>query len=181
MNTTRPVIDLLAVQGGGDVRIPGSNLPVRQVTLHGEATLVRYPPGWARPQHGHYLAGEEFVVLAGELHVSGVTYLPGHHAWVPAGALRHGSAAPGGALVLTCFAGPATWVPSELDEPDGPSLRTPLATAVIPPGGLRLTARSMLCDQPARLVHEAELVTVGSWTWRRSDLMPEGRVLVRWS
>ncbi|WP_327084916.1 hypothetical protein OIE66_21360 [Nonomuraea sp. NBC_01738] len=173
------MIDLLDAAAGRDFRIPGANLPVRLSPLTRSSRLVRFPPGWARPEVGHYLAGEEFVVLEGELLVSGVTYRAGHHAWLPAGTMRHDSRAPRGALALACFDAEPTWVPSELDEPDGPSLRTPLAGVVIPEGGLRLTPHSLLFDRPAPLDRPAELVTVGTWTWQRADLMPLGRVLAR--
>jgi hypothetical protein len=176
------LIDLLdAGLPGRDILLPGSNLPVRMTPLDGSASLVRYPPGWIRGERGHYLAGEEFVLLEGELLVSGVTYLPGQHAWLPAGALRHSACAPSGALACTFFAGQATWVRSDLDEPDGPSLRTPLETVVIPDGGLPLTPCSVLLDTPVTLDHPAEVITIPSWTWDVSTLIPEGRVLVRWT
>lgn len=176
------LIDLLdAGLPGRDILLPGSHLPVRMTPLDGSASLVRFPPGWTRPERGHYLAGEEFVLLAGELRVSGITYLPGQHGWLPAGALRHSGAAPAGALAFTYFAGEAAWVPSDLDEPDGPTLRTPLATVVIPEGGLPLTPHSVLLDTPVTLGHPAEVITVPTWTWERSTLIPEGRVLVRWT
>ncbi|MBB6352211.1 hypothetical protein ACWGH8_42655 [Nonomuraea muscovyensis] len=178
MGTT--LVDLLdAALLGGEVLIPGATVPARLARLSDSASLLRLPPGWTRPQHGHHLAGEEFVVLGGELQISGVRYLPGHHGWLPAGALRHSGAAPVGALVLCGFAANSVWVPSDLDEPDGPSQRTPLASVVIPAGGLRLTPRSVLHDTPVVVPHPAEMITVGSWTWERSPLMPEGRVLVR--
>ncbi|MFG3438441.1 hypothetical protein ACGF0J_14450 [Nonomuraea sp. NPDC047897] len=180
MGTT--LVDLLDAALPGDaVLLPGCTATARLVRLSDSTSLLRLPPGWARPQHGHYLAGEEFVVLGGELQISGVRYLPGHHGWLPAGALRHSGAAPVGALVLCCFTGSAVWVPSDRDEPDGPSLRTPLAGVVIPEGGLPLTPSSVLHDTPVALSEPAEMITVGSWTWERSHLMPEGRVLVRWA
>ncbi|WP_433444138.1 hypothetical protein [Nonomuraea sp. CA-141351] len=176
------LVDLLdAEPAARDFLIPGSNLPVRQAPLEGSAWLVRFPPGWARTERGHYLAGEEFVLLEGELCVSGITYRAGHHGWLPAGALRHSSAAPGGALAFTSFDGEDTWVRSDLDEPDGPTLRTPLETVVIPEGGLPLTPHSALLDTPVALDRPAEMITVPTWTWERSTLIPEGRVLVRWT
>jgi hypothetical protein len=176
------LIDLLDAElPARDFLIPGSNLPVRRTRLDGMSALVRFPPGWARPGRGHYLAGEEFVLLEGELSVSGITYAAGHHGWLPAGTLRHSGAAPGGALAFTAFAGEDTWVPSDLDEPDGPSLRTPLEGVVIPEGGLRLTPHSVLLDTPVALGGPAEMITVPTWTWERSALIPEGRVLVRWA
>ena len=175
------LIDLLDAElPGHDVLLPGATLPVRVMPLDGSTSLVRFPPGWSRPGRGHYLAGEEFVLLAGELRLSGVAYLPGHHGWLPAGALRHSGAAPAGALACVFFDGQATWVPSDLDVPDGPTLRTPLETAVIPEGGLPLTPHSVLLDTPVSLGDPAEVVTVPTWTWERSALIPEGRVLVRW-
>ncbi|WP_109524557.1 cupin domain-containing protein [Nocardia aurea] len=181
MGTMR-LIDLLdAGLPGRDVVIPGSTVPVRQARLSCSASIIRFPPGWTRPQRGHYLAGEEFVLLEGELRVSGVQYELGHHAWLPAGTLRHSGVAPGGALVISWFAGTAAWVASDLDEPDGPSMRTPLATVVIPAGGLPLGPSSALRDTPVTLDRPAEMVTVGSWTWELSQVMPGGRVLVRWA
>ncbi|MFC7586867.1 hypothetical protein ACFQYP_26375 [Nonomuraea antimicrobica] len=176
------IIDLLddAELPGETFLIPGTELPVRVARLDGAASLMRFPPGWAQSEHGHYLAGEEFVVLEGELHVSGITYLPGQHGWLPAGTLRHSAAAPRGALVYTAFCGPATWIRSERDEPDGPAERTPLETVVIPQGGLPLTPHSVLLDTPIPLDRTAEMITVPTWTWERSTLVPEGRVLVRW-
>ncbi|NRQ36285.1 hypothetical protein HII36_31285 [Nonomuraea sp. NN258] len=147
----------------------------------GFASLVRYPVGWSRPERGHCLAGEEFVLLEGELHISGISYRPGHHAWIPAGALRHSCSAPGGALVLAFAAGEPAWVPSDLDVPDGPSLRTPLESVVIPDGGLPLTPRSALLDTPVTLDQPAAVVTVPAWTWEISAFVPDGRVLVRWT
>ncbi|MEV3982944.1 hypothetical protein ACIBK9_08580 [Nonomuraea sp. NPDC050227] len=176
------LIDLLdAGLPGHEALLPGSNLPVRVAPLGGGTSLVRFPPRWSRPGRGHYLAGEEFVLLEGELRVSGVAYLPGEHAWLPAGALRHSGAAPAGALVCTFFDGEPTWVSSDLDEPDGPSLRTPLVSVVVPEGGLPLTSHSVLLDTPVPLDHPAEMITVPSWTWELSTLIPEGRVLVRWT
>ncbi|MFI6396276.1 hypothetical protein ACIBHY_07130 [Nonomuraea sp. NPDC050547] len=173
------MIDLLTAAPGPEFHIPGSTLPVRLARLHGATSVVRFPAGWERRPRGHYLAGEEFVILAGALHVSGVTYAPGHHAWLPAGTLRHDSAAPEGAVALARFAGPPTWVPSLLDEADGPTVRTPLESVVIPPGGLALSPLSWLRDSPVPLQGSAEIVTVGTWTWQLSAFMPEGRVLVR--
>nr|WP_055502599.1 hypothetical protein [Nonomuraea pusilla] len=175
------LIDLLdAGLPGRDVRVPGAGAQVRMSRLTGSAWLVRYPPGWSRAQRGHYLAGEELVVLDGELTVSGVTYLPGQHGWIPAGALRHECSAPSGALVLAAFTGDPSWVSSDADVPDGPTQRTPLETVVIPEGGLPLTPRSALLDAPVTLDQPAEVVTVPTWTWQLSTLVPEGRVLVRW-
>ncbi|AQZ64250.1 unnamed protein product [[Actinomadura] parvosata subsp. kistnae] len=177
------LIDLLDDAGlpGRAFLLPGSNVPVRLARLGCSATLVRFPPGWERAERGHYLAGEEFVLLSGELRVSGITYLPGQHGWLPAGTLRHSCAAPHGALAFTAFAGQATWVRSDRDEPDGPAQRTPLESVVIPRGGLPLTPHSALLDTPIPLDRTAEVITVPTWTWERSALIPEGRVLVRWT
>ncbi|MFI7612405.1 hypothetical protein ACIBP6_14390 [Nonomuraea terrae] len=176
------LIDLLddAELPGHPFLIPGSNLPVRLARLGGSAALVRFPPGWARHERGRYLAGEELVLLTGELHVSGVVLTPGQHGWLPAGTLRHSGAAPCGALAYVAFSGQAAWVPGERDEPDGATCRTPLDTVVIPGGGLPLSPCSALLDTPVPLDRPAEMITVPTWTWERSAVVPEGRVLVRW-
>jgi hypothetical protein len=127
-----------------DFGIPASAPPVRLVRLHADAVtgasllLVRFPEGWQRPAAGHYACGEEFVVLDGELWVSGVRYSSGHCGWLPAGAPRHDSAAPAGALAVAWFAGPPRWTGDPADRSTEPSLHTALDTTAIPEGGLLL-------------------------------------------
>lgn len=126
--------------------IPGSDPPVELVRLEvdradGSSTsLVRFPPGWSRPEAGHYVCGEEFVVLAGGLTVSGVAYGPGDRGWIPDGGTRSGSRSAGGALAVAWFSGVPAWVAGEGGGPSGE--RTPLLTVPVPAGGLPLRSGS---------------------------------------
>ncbi|MFI6603393.1 hypothetical protein ACIBHX_44765 [Nonomuraea sp. NPDC050536] len=89
------LIDLLGGSlPGHDVLLPGSDRPVRLSRLDEATSLVRFPTGWRRTRPGHYLAGEELLVLAGSLEISGITYTPGDHAWLPSGTLQHSSTTP---------------------------------------------------------------------------------------
>ena len=98
-----------------DFDIPGGNIPVSLVRLAVDRdtfvsqSLVRFPPGWARRESGWYSVDEEFLILEGELHMSGTTYRPGDYALVPAGYLRFASTTPQGCLVLAWFSGKAEW------------------------------------------------------------------------
>ncbi|MFI0353377.1 hypothetical protein [Actinomadura sp. 9N407] len=125
--------------------IPGSTPAVDLMRLEADPAdgastlLVRFPPGWNRPGPGHYLSGEEFVVLEGALTVSGVLYGPGDRGWVPAGATRRDSGTETGALALAWFSGAPAYVEGEAAEPSGRTAeRTPLLTVPIPDGGLPL-------------------------------------------
>lgn len=98
--------------------IPGSapRVELARMRANGETgsflAMVRFPAGWARPGSGHYLCGEEFVVLEGEIQVSGVTYRAGDTVWFPAGRERRDSRSDAGATALAWFSGPAEWVPA---------------------------------------------------------------------
>lgn len=74
--------------------------------------LVRFPSGWERPGSGHYTCDEEFVVLEGELQVSGEVFEAGDRGWFPAGRRRFASRAHHATLALAWFSGPARWVPA---------------------------------------------------------------------
>ncbi|GGT16926.1 hypothetical protein ACFFV7_41340 [Nonomuraea spiralis] len=99
--------------------IPRSSPPVVLAPLHGDPAggsflvLVRFPAGWGRPVAGHYSCDEEFVVLEGELTVSGILFGAGDRGWFPAGRERTDSRSDGGALALAWFSGPAHWVAAE--------------------------------------------------------------------
>lgn len=98
-----------------DVEIPGGTVPVSLVRLAIDRdslvsqSLVRFPPGWARPEAGWYSVDEEFLVLEGVLHMSAATYRAGDYALVPAGCLRFASTTSGGCLILAWFSGRADW------------------------------------------------------------------------
>ncbi|WP_395105363.1 cupin domain-containing protein [Actinomadura sp. SCN-SB] len=154
--------------------IPSSAPPVRLLRLEvdrsdGSSTsLVRFPPGWSRPDAGHYLVGEEFVVLEGGLTVSGVEYGPGDHGWIPAGATRHGSRTETGALALAWFSGVPDWVDAPGSAPTGEV--TPLLTVPIPEGGLPLrsgeSSRTRLYERvPAAFTSPARVLFLDGPRW----------------
>lgn len=99
--------------------IPQSSPPVSLVPLHADPeagsflVLVRFPAGWTRSAAGHYSCDEEFVILEGELAVSGTVFGAGDRGWFPAGRERRDSRTGTGALALAWFSGPAEWVASE--------------------------------------------------------------------
>lgn len=182
------VIRLLDGLLNRDFVIPGSTAPVRMARLHVDpdgrsVSLVRFPPGWTRPARGHYLAGEELVVLEGELHVSGIVCRPGDFGWIPARALRFDSGTSSGVLALACFDGPPTWVAGDGGDPEDVSLRVPLRTAAVPESGLPLgNGTLLLSGTHGPLGRPAEVVTVDGWRWGLLDAdepLPEGRLLVR--
>ncbi|MCF2531515.1 cupin domain-containing protein [Yinghuangia soli] len=184
--------------------MPGSTAPVSMARLAldpdtgASLSLVRFPKGWRRPERGHYGVGEEFLVVEGELHVSGTRHVAGDLAWIPAGALRHGSGTDGGALAVAWFSGPVRWTASDDDVPTGPSTRTNVRTVAVPPrDGLVLrggrpgeahgTTALFACpdDVPAALLCPGTTVTdVSRWRWRPAEASRarpawHGRLLVR--
>ncbi|MBA2890359.1 hypothetical protein [Nonomuraea soli] len=180
MTAPGPVaVRLTAVAADRPFLIPGSTTPVGLAELGGGAMLVRFPPGWSRPEKGHYLAGEEFVLLDGELHVSGRRYRPGDYAWLPARTPRAASATPDGALAVAWFDAPPRWVAGEGEPPAEGCLHVRLAEADVPPGGLALGRATRLLDHPP--AQPAQTLTVGDWRWSPRDTGPPegGRTLVR--
>ncbi len=105
-------IDLVRDLATDTFAIPDGSMPVGTATVAGEprTLLVSFPPGWQRESAGHYLASEEFVVLAGAIAVSDDVHGPGSWVHVPARTLRDGTRTPEGALALAWFEGSATWV-----------------------------------------------------------------------
>lgn len=137
-------LDLLAVPadapGWVQMTIPGGTPQVRLLRLHvdratkASVSLVVFPAGWRRPDIGHYLSGEEFVVLQGSLTVSGAEHEAGQWVWVPPLATRSDSSAPRGALALAWFSGPATWRDGEGE----PAATAAVVSARPVPGPLRV-------------------------------------------
>lgn len=119
--------------------IPGAAPPVQLARLHADALtgasvlLVSFPPGWHRPGTGHYLVGEEFVVLRGDLRVNGERFAAGDWAWAPPLASRAASRSAGGALALAWFSGKARWR-------DGPGQAPPVIcrAGLLEPGPRRI-------------------------------------------
>ncbi len=67
------------------------------------SVMIRYPPGWRRPEQEQLSAAEELLVLRGWLEIGGTRYGPFSYANLPAGYPRTMAAAPGGALALSFF------------------------------------------------------------------------------
>lgn len=104
-----------------DIRIPDSTDTVKMNRIHiwdngASLAAVTFPPGWSRPIVGGYLCAEEFFLFEGELQMSGETFLPNDHVWVPPQSLRIGSFSPGGAVTMAWFYGKPVWVRQEKDE-----------------------------------------------------------------
>lgn len=98
---------------------PGTTVRVLSVDDEtGAATvIVRYPPGWERPDLEHLTADEELCVLDGEFELNGLVYGAPSYAFLPAGYPRRHAAAPRGALVLTFFEGEPRRAPGEPSQP----------------------------------------------------------------
>jgi hypothetical protein len=80
------------------------DVAVRMLSLDDEtgasSTLVRYPPGWARPEPERLAADEELLVLSGSLIVGGQRFRPFDYGFWPAGWERPASSSPDGAVVV---------------------------------------------------------------------------------
>ena len=83
------------------------DVEVRVLSIDGDtgasSLIIKYPPGWNRPQVESIDADEELFVLEGSLEISGVTYGKHDYGHLPVGFPRTGAASPGGAVVLTFF------------------------------------------------------------------------------
>lgn len=83
--------------------------------------FVRFPPGWAREQRGHYEASEEFIVLEGDLALDQRRWKTGGYAWIAPCRLRTHLRSEGGCLVFATFSSTPRWVtadPATATEPD---------------------------------------------------------------
>jgi hypothetical protein len=97
------------------VPMPGADAPVelaRLPTLADGAfrAFVRFPPGWARLQIGHYAAAEEFLVLEGELALDEQHWGAGGYAWITADRVRSAVRSASGCLVFAWFSSPPRWI-----------------------------------------------------------------------
>lgn len=104
--------------------MPGAT-PVEMALLpklpdNGFRAFVRFPAGWSRRDVGHYAVPEEFLVLEGELGLSGRTWKAGSLVWVPAWQRRHDLRSDSGCLVFAWFGGTPRWVPGEPGEKTDP-------------------------------------------------------------
>jgi hypothetical protein len=178
--------------------MPGSSAMVESVLLHldpdtrARLLLVRFPPGLSRPERGRFDVGEELVVLSGRAWLSSISYRAGHYGWIPPEGTRHDLSTPDGALVLAWFSGRPQWT-AGAGAPTGPSIRAPLDTMTVPPGGVPLRgggpgdahgATVLLPAAPREVAVPTALLWVDGWRWHRAlpgEAVPEraGRVLAR--
>ncbi len=111
--------------------ISGSDKPARMVMLHADAetntrtVMVEFPPGWVRDAVGHQPAGEEMVILSGELSISGQTAATGDYLLVEPRATRSATSVADGTAALVWFSGPGGgWADGADADPGGISVRT---------------------------------------------------------
>ncbi|GAA4368370.1 hypothetical protein [Nocardioides caricicola] len=103
--------------------ISGSDKPARMVMLHASAerntrtVLVEFPPAWSRDAVGHQPAGEEMVILAGALSISGHTAPKGSYLLVEPRATRSATSVEDGTRALVWFSGPGGgWTDGAADD-----------------------------------------------------------------
>lgn len=173
------MVNLLDVNSWLDVTIPGSDRPVDLHRLHADplgqasVSLVRFPPGWSRPEPGHYAAAEEFVVLEGSITVGG-HYVAGDYAYIPPRTLRADSRSDEGALVLAWFSAFPAWTLGEAEvAPPGPQVAgrpsgTMRSAAAEVPGGY-----AVLDAVPAPRDVDADLYCAATATW---EWLPAGAI-----
>lgn len=105
----------LVDSAGREFVMRGSTPAVRLARLHADprtrasVSLVSFPPGWHRPGAGHYLAGEEFVLVHGDLLIGDERFTAGDWAWLAPMTVRAGTSSATGALAVAWFSGPAVW------------------------------------------------------------------------
>lgn len=113
--------------------IAGADLPARMVMLHVDAergtrtVMVQFPNGWRRDAVGHQPAGEEMVLLSGELGLSGLTATPGDLLVVEPRATRSATSVADDTRALVWFSGPGGgWTEGPAAD-GGTAAVTPLA------------------------------------------------------
>lgn len=198
------VIALLA-SAGKPVAMPDGSSKITSVLLHRDpvtrarSLAVEFPPGFARVAAGRYQAGEEVVVLAGELLLGTVTLRSGDWAWLPPGLLRRQMSAPSGCTVYAWFSGPAQWTRCEEQQRPGHQPDSGLVHSErLRSESLRGRPRSLRggspADEPGRsalvaagelVSGPAELLSLDDVIWRRlsdgeSRAAGPGHTLVRW-
>lgn len=173
---SKPIDDL-----GRSVPMPGANAPVRLRRLHldrrtlASLSVVRFPAGWVRPVTGHYLVGEEFVVLDGRLELNGALHVRGDWAWLPPRATRSHTATPDGATALAWFSGAPEWRDGVCAQtPDASAIlgpRRPGATGPLRPADPQLGSSAVLTDPHALPTDRLwDALPLRGWgDWREGD------------
>ncbi|WP_235735454.1 hypothetical protein [Nocardioides alcanivorans] len=122
--TDLTVVDLDADDlAWGEHAIAGADQPAGIVMLHADArrgtrsVMVRFPDGWRRDSTGNQPAGEEMVLLAGSLTMSGHACAVGQVLVVAPRATRSATVTGDGTLAVVWFSGPGGgWADGEADD-----------------------------------------------------------------
>ena len=170
---SRPTEVDLTVPGAAwrEIAMPAANLAflaTRLDSVEGELAMHgRFPAGFTRPVAGGYQVPEEFLVIEGELVVSGTTYRRGDLTYVPARHLRTDMSSADGCTVLAWFGGPAIFHTE--DELDGGHWEGLVSVSVLEGRGPLLVARDIEWATTAGAVGPgvSDLVEDGLRRWRR--------------
>lgn len=130
MRTMDLSADGLAAQDWQWGNIAGAKSPAELVRLAKSTNttammaLVRFPAGWERPESGTADRAEEFLVLAGQVELSGVMIEAGETALITPGAVRSGMRTTDGCTIVAWFSAPPTWDPRDTPSLDGKGIVT---------------------------------------------------------
>lgn len=114
--------------------IAGSDDPARLCMLHAaengatRTVFVRFPDGWRRDAVGHQPAGEEMLIMSGELTLSGHTAGVGDYLVVEPRATRSATSVTDGTSAVVFFSGPGGgWADGDAEDA-GSVTKVPVAS-----------------------------------------------------
>lgn len=187
----------LREQLGREVPMPDAEASIRSTLLRldpqvrARSLLVSFPAGFARRVAGHYEAGEELLLLAGELHIGALVLSPGDWAWLPPRVPRAELTSPQGATVFAWFSASNEWIRGRSDAES--SARTQFVGLQRSVGSRPLRAEgedgvpghSAVVAAGEIVVGPAEVIELRDPTWHDVAAGEEYRVLdgsafVRW-
>lgn len=164
-------VALREVETWFDIEIPGSDRSAQMHVLHSDpasgasVSMVRFPPGWSRPEVGHYSPAEEFVVLDGTLTV-GTPFTAGDYVYLPPRTVRQASSTEHGALVVAFFSGQASWVVGPPSEPPAGDPVVSRSAGVLRADAAEVPGRyDVLTSAPAVRTVDADVLDVAGWQW----------------
>ena len=165
------MVNLYDVTEWMNVPIPGSNINVDMHRLDstesGAASLlVRFPAGWRRDEVGHYLCDEEFIVIKGQLNLSGHVYGPGDYGFVPALGQRFASSVDGQTWAVAWFNARPKWILAETT--DTHAHEKTLKYSAKAPRVLREATSEMpllVVGADSRLSDEVEVIDIAGASW----------------
>lgn len=153
-----------------EITIPGSDRIAQMHVLHSDPTsgasvsMVRFPAGWSRPEAGHYLPAEEFVVLDGTLHIGG-SYTAGDYVYLPPRTVREPSHTEHGAVVVAWFSGTPSWVVGAPSVPPAGAKVVSRASGVLRADAAEVAGRYEVDAAASPLRADADVLDVGAWQW----------------